>query len=946
MPRVKNKAMNENPEPKLLELACEKFGELNGAEKKLFTLAQEAFSELADSEYTLFRAIAKGRPADYRTSSEEHNNLDQALNWGVDRTLRADRIRWLCIEPEVWKLCLPRGIDISGAKIEGSLNLSFSEVNVPLCCFQCYFTEVLQLQQTKLRNLDLSGTRIASSKLLVSPAKPPISTSINAREISVTGPVSLSDGFQAVGMVILRGATIGGHLDCSQGKFINEGNDALFAQSAKITGSVWLSDGFEAVGMVSLVNATIGGVLDCSQGKFTNEGNDALVAQSAKVTVDVYLCNGFEAIGSVILLSATIGGDLNCSGGKFTNEGNDALVAQSAKVTGDVSLNDNFQAVGEVNLRGATIGGDLNCSKGKFTNQDKSALVLLGTKIMGAVWLSKGFQAVGMVSLVDATMGRDLNCSQGKFTNEGNDALVAQNAKVTGDVSLNDNFQAIGRVSLFGANIGGDLNCSGGKFTNEDEDKFALVAIDANIKGYIYLDKGFQAIGKVNLFGATIGGDLDCSGGKFTNEGKAALVAQNAKVTGGVFLSDNFQAIGKVSLFGATIGGDLNCSGRILEDEQVTAILCLCLKIDRVLQNKLSRKAVKFWLNLLPVKQNKAPEEAVKPSLGVFLILVLKHLMTARAKSVSALEFFVVQDLNRFMVKRAESIVALLADAIDVKGNVSLKDFKVEGLISLYGARVGKTLEIARIRAPQGMALDLRFAQVQTFEHAENSLPLSGNLALNGLAYEVLGTKPLQNCERHLTWLRLQPKALFSSQPYEQLAKVLRSVGEGDEAVKVLIGRENDLLQRGNLHWFSKGWKRFLGYTIAYGYHPEWALIWGLVVVVAGSFLFNVGYQHGLISATDKDCKPPTLQQVDQACPNHPKFNPIIYSLDVFLPIVDLRLKTYWLPNATKGVENPFFHIKWGALLRYYFWLHIISGWVLTTLWVAGFSGLVRNSNK
>ncbi|WP_146141021.1 hypothetical protein [Stenomitos frigidus] len=903
---------------------------------------------------------------------------------------------------------------------------------------------MLQLQQTKLRNLDLSGTRIASSKLLVSPAKPPISTSINAREISVTGPVSLSDGFQAVGMVILRGATIGGHLDCSQGKFINEGNDALFAQSAKITGSVWLSDGFEAVGMVSLVNATIGGVLDCSQGKFTNEGNDALVAQSAKVTVDVYLCNGFEAIGSVILLSATIGGDLNCSGGKFTNEGNDALVAQSAKVTGDVSLNDNFQAVGEVNLRGATIGGDLNCSKGKFTNQDKSALVLLGTKIMGAVWLSKGFQAVGMVSLVDATMGRDLNCSQGKFTNEGNDALVAQNAKVTGDVSLNDNFQAIGRVSLFGANIGGDLNCSGGKFTNEDEDKFALVAIDANIKGYIYLDKGFQAIGKVNLFGATIGGDLDCSGGKFTNEGKAALVAQNAKVTGGVFLSDNFQAIGrvslfgatiggdldcsggkftnegkaalvaqnakvtggvflsdnfqaigrvslfgatiggdldcsggkftnegkaalvaqnakvtggvflsdnfqaigKVSLFGATIGGDLNCSGRILEDEQVTAILCLCLKIDRVLQNKLSRKAVKFWLNLLPVKQNKAPEEAVKPSLGVFLILVLKHLMTARAKSVSALEFFVVQDLNRFMVKRAESIVALLADAIDVKGNVSLKDFKVEGLISLYGARVGKTLEIARIRAPQGMALDLRFAQVQTFEHAENSLPLSGNLALNGLAYEVLGTKPLQNCERHLTWLRLQPKALFSSQPYEQLAKVLRSVGEGDEAVKVLIGRENDLLQRGNLHWFSKGWKRFLGYTIAYGYHPEWALIWGLVVVVAGSFLFNVGYQHGLISATDKDCKPPTLQQVDQACPNHPKFNPIIYSLDVFLPIVDLRLKTYWLPNATKGVENPFFHIKWGALLRYYFWLHIISGWVLTTLWVAGFSGLVRNSNK
>ena len=558
----------------------------------------------------------------------------------------------------------------------------------------------------------------------------------------------------------------------------------------------------------------------------------------------------------VNLCGATIGGDLDCSGGKFTNEGNEALVAQRANVTGSVRLGESFQALGMVVLHSATIGGDLNCSGGEFTNPDKDALVAVDVNVKGYVYLNKKFQATGSVNLFGATIGGALDCSEGKFTNQDKDALLAQNAKVTCGVYLSDGFEAIGRVSLLGAAIGGDLDCTEGKFTNQD--KHALVAIDANISGYVFLREKFQAVGAVILNHATIGGDLECSGGKFTNGNKTALYAADVNVKGDVSLIDGFEAVGAVILNDATIGGDLYCYN---------------------------------------------------------------------GKFVNEGEF------------------ALVARSIDVKGNVSLRgSFQAVGKVSLYDAKIGKTLEIAGIKAPQDMSLDLQFAQVQTLEQAEDSFPLPGHLLLNNLVYEALGSASLQNRKQYITWLRLQPKAFFSSQPYEQLAKVLRSVGEGDEAVKVLIGREDDLLQRGNLHWLSKGWKRFLGCTIAYGYHPEWALIWGLIVVVAGSYPFNVGYQNGLISATDKDCKPPTLQQVDQACPNHPKFNPIIYSLDVFLPIIDLRLKTYWLPNANKGTEV--FQIKWGALLRYYFWIHILLGWVLTTLWVAAFSGLVRNSNK
>jgi hypothetical protein len=71
-----------------------------------------------------------------------------------------------------------------------------------------------------------------------------------------------------------------------------------------------------------------------------------------------------------------------------------------------------------------------------------------------------------------------------------------------------------------------------------------------------------------------------------------------------------------------------------------------------------------------------------------------------------------------------------------------------------------------------------------------------------------------------------------------------------------------------------------------------------------------------------------------QRCPqNIPCFNPVIYSLDVFLPIVDLRQESYWLPVA---------NLPKRGLVEYYYWLHVTLGWVFTTLSVAGLTGLVK----
>ena len=79
----------------LLELAKKKFGDsLTDADKKLFQAAGEG----------QFAYYGEGDPA-------------AADTWSEDRGLRADRIEWLCTDPEAVKQVTHIGVHIKGARI-------------------------------------------------------------------------------------------------------------------------------------------------------------------------------------------------------------------------------------------------------------------------------------------------------------------------------------------------------------------------------------------------------------------------------------------------------------------------------------------------------------------------------------------------------------------------------------------------------------------------------------------------------------------------------------------------------------------------------------------------------------------------------------------------------------------------------------------------------------
>ncbi len=307
---------------------------------------------------------------------------------------------------------------------------------------------------------------------------------------------------------------------------------------------------------------------------------------------------------------------------------------------------------------------------------------------------------------------------------------------------------------------------------------------------------------------------------------------------------------------------------------------------------------------------------------------------------------------------------ALSADGIKVASAVFLRHrFKVEGEVRLVGAEIGGQLDCggaqfgdtSRVDLENAtvkqaffwtglgrntpVRLDLAHASVGQVGDEEQSWPRKGNLRLDGFVYERIGDGPT-SAEERLEWLARQPDG-FVPQPYRQLAKVLRERGDDAGARKVLIAMENARLRFGGLSAIQRAASWVLWATVGYGYTPLRALGWIVGFVLLGTILFSWGDGAGVMAQVDKKDSSAQLEP----------FNPFIYSLENFLPLVDLHMAKHWMPdpNATPvPLFLPFSDSaapvtpSLGRYLRCYLWAHILLGWFFTSMFIAGITGLVR----
>jgi len=138
--------------------------------------------------------------------------------------------------------------------------------------------------------------------------------------------------------------------------------------------------------------------------------------------------------------------------------------------------------------------------------------------------------------------------------------------------------------------------------------------------------------------------------------------------------------------------------------------------------------------------------------------------------------------------------------------------------------------------------------------------------------------------------------------------------------------------------------------TIGYGYFSPRALWWLLLLVITGWFIYGRGYTAGNIVPTDKDV-------YNLFVPNHDlpgfyePFHALPYSLENSFPMVKFGVQDKWTPKTdVQNISGG--HIGWLAklsstiassnFLRCFRWVQICIGWILTTLFVGGVTGIIR----
>jgi hypothetical protein len=715
---------------------------------------------------------------------------------------------------------------------------------------------------------------------------------------------------------------------------------------SKIDEGILFCDDFRANGPVCIEYATTGGRLDCSGGQFTNRGDDALDADGIDVRGDVLLHNGFKAEGMVSLVGAKIGGNLECNQGIFKNVGDVAVNAERLQVGGDVFLckgswgkssevhAKGFTANGEVKLGRARIGGTLECRGGLFDNSgsERPAIDARGLVVTGDVLLHNGFRAQGKVDLTGARIGGNLECNKGVFTNcNGRVALDAEGVNVTGNVFLSEEswgdnehsdaegFKAEGEVKLVRAVIGGDLNCIGGRFYNSAEADGAasgpkapcsINAKGLKITGSVLLSEGCSTRGKVDLVGALVGGNLEFNNGQFINKGEVALDAERVKVTGDVFLcegrwhrderldDESFRVIGNIGLIGAEVGGTVKFEGACFENASADPVSSDVSLLGAIIKREL------VWKKVMSPRQ------------------VRLDLRMARVGRLSLSSDNWLERRNLHLRLDGLEYAQLVVDPPRRHNGAVWSIAKsLRGFWASLCKKLGSPFRRHAAKGPVRRGIDAMIA-----------------------------------------WLRLQGDE-FHYQPYEQLVTCLRKHGRDADAKTVLIAKAQDRARLTEMAFLERLWHWFLGLMIGYGYRPWRALMISVVVVALGSLTFEIGYRTGHINKTkliEHVVKSGTDRSEEfDVDPRYPKFNTWVYSLDMFVPLVDLRQAAYWLPSAVepdkaeetdrstrtrstptedKGVDLPITV----RLLRLYMWFHILAGWVLSSLLVVGLSGLVK----
>jgi hypothetical protein len=582
-------------------------------------------------------------------------------------------------------------------------------------------------------------------------------------------------------------------------------------------------------------------------------------------------------------------------------EGEVALLADDLHAT-NMFLSNKTAVEGEVRLIDAQIRGHLDCDGARLNNIGGVALFADGLHAT-SVSLRNDAHVAGEVRLL-GTQITHLSCIDAHLSNPRGDALSADRLSAA-TVFLRD-ADVEGKVRLSGAKISGHLECDGARLSNRSEE-----AINANgLSAASVFLRGTKVEGEVRLIHAQIRDTLECDNAHLSNPGRCALNAESI-TTDNVFIRSNLHVEGEVRLLYARIGGELDCRRANLSNPGGDALSADSLKAGAVF---LSGAKVEGNVRLLDAQ------------ISTQLSCRDAHLSNPGGAALSA------ENMNTANVFLSGTKVegALRLSGAQISGDLDCSGAHLSNgggiALSAQGCHVGGKLSFQLASRAVGK-VDLAYAQLGTLADKLASWPKTFNLV--GCSYRALEAKNRDPSQRLKWWLSQSEP--FSPDIYSQLAEVYRRIGEEGYARQVAIAREEKRSHEPNLSWWVRAWRRFFGFTVAYGYEP-WRALGGLMVLfIVGWVSFTLPPAQAVMVYAPHNNRGPL--NAAAPCENYPCFSPPIYTLDTLLPIIDLHQESNWVPAT---------HEPWGLLYETLTWLLIALGWLLTTAIVAGIGSVWR----
>ncbi|MEU5847289.1 hypothetical protein [Saccharopolyspora shandongensis] len=566
-----------------------------------------------------------------------------------------------------------------------------------------------------------------------------------------------------------------------------------------------------------------------------------------------------------------------------------------------------LECSGGLDLTDTHIKGSVNLRRARLAGDYRPALEADRIQVDGTVVatdLRANSKTNETIRLVGANIAGQLNLKSAEITNASGVALVADGLQAR-DVYLNDGFSArgvgeLGAVRLSGANITGHANLSDATISNPSGPALDGQRLRAD-HDFVLCDnfsaEGGGALGAIRLAGAHIAGQLNMQSATISNRNGPALAADQIHVEGSIACVTEFQAKGEVCLTGAHIGGQLQFSGASVSEPNGNAINADGIRVDggAFLDDGFIAEGSLRFIGARITGQLAFRNAALNNPKGTALAL---HGMQVHG------DVFLDEGFH--------------AQGAGNTGVVLLHRAQIHGLLSFKNAIIRTDdkdcLHLGLSRTHIGASLTLPISHLRTNSGTRFRVDLDG-LTYSGIPRGA-STKEWINLLRECT-------VAYVAQPYQQIASAHRAAGHEHDARRVFVAQQNDLRRRGDLggpfrrlvHWAS-------GVLIGYGFH-SWRALGGLLASVFLSIVLTYSASASGVTIHTQNARPTSCKPIEV----------LGLAIDQAVPLVKTGSKQLCQIDTNKSVGQFYFAASWSTQLL---------GWAFATLFVAGFTGIVR----